>query len=214
MLTFTKGEMEEDLTLLQAEAVEKSPTTRIEEPELRGAQAVSTVTAIKPVRGEYRVADLTTVAERINADLFHSPEYTPVLMEVIHHVLQQEAPILDALLVQRVARAHGFQRSGRLIRDRVLELAERHHHLQNAGPDEQFVWHAQGDVETWSSYRVPFSANDARSVEEIAVEELRVAAALVNAGDSALEVARLLGVKRLTGLARERIERVLQERFG
>ncbi|VVP81086.1 hypothetical protein PS914_02199 [Pseudomonas fluorescens] len=206
-LTFTTGEMEEDMTLLAVEAIEKSPATRLEEPQLQVARAVSTV---KPVRGEYRVADLATVAERINADLFHSPEYTPVLMEVIHHVLQQEAPILDSLLVQRVARAHGFQRSGRLIRDRVLELAERNHHLQNSGPDEQFVWHSQADVQTWSSYRVPFSANDVRSVEEIAAEELRVAAALVDAGDPALEIARLLGVKRLTGLARERIERVLR----
>lgn len=211
-LTFTKDVTQDDNTLLEVETVEMAPATAgIEEPEPRVARAV---TVVKPVRGEYRVADLTAIGERINADLFHTPEYTSVLMEVIHHVLQQEAPILDSLLVQRIARAHGFQRSGRLIRDRVLELAERNHHLQKAGPDEQFVWHSQEDVATWSSYRVPVSANDARSVEEIAAEELRVAAALVDAGDQALEIARLLGVKRLTGPARERIERVLQDRLG
>jgi hypothetical protein len=37
-----------------------------------------------------------------------------------------------------------------------------------------------------------------------------MAAAIIDAADPALEVARLLGVKRLTGAARERIERILR----
>jgi very-short-patch-repair endonuclease len=160
-------------------------------------------------RAEYRVADLSSLAPMIQAEQFHSPAYSPVLRQIIEEVLRQEAPILDTLLVQRIARAHGFQRSGRLIRDRVLELAEQHHHVQQAGFDEAFVWHAEGDVMEWSTYRVPASTNDARAIEEIAAQELRIAASIIDAGDLALEVARLLGVKRLTGAARERIERIL-----
>ncbi len=118
--------------------------------------------------------------------------------------------MLDALLVQRVARAHGFQRAGRLIRDRVLELADQHHHVQQSGDDGAFVWHAEDDISGWSTYRIPVSANDARSIEEICAEELRIAAGIIDAADPALEVARLLGVKRLTGAARERIERILR----
>ena len=160
-------------------------------------------------RGEYRVADLSTLAHMIRPEQFHLPQYSPVLRQIIEEVLRQEAPILDALLVQRIARAHGFQRSGRLIRDRVLELAEQHHHVRQEGFEEAFVWHAEGDVMEWSTFRVPASANDARSIEEIAAEELRIAASIIDAGDRALEVARLLGVRRLTGAARERIERIL-----
>lgn len=158
---------------------------------------------------EYRVADLSALASLIEAERFHVPEYTPVLQQIIEEVLRQEAPILDTLLVQRVARAHGFQRSGRLIRDRVLELADQHYHVQQAGFGEVFIWQAYGDVMAWSTYRVPVSANDARSIEEIAAEELRIAASIIDAADPALEVARLLGVKRLTGAARQRIERIL-----
>lgn len=160
-------------------------------------------------QGEYRVADLSALASLIEAERFHVPEYTPVLQQIIEEVLRQEAPILDTLLVQRVARAHGFQRSGRLIRDRVLELADQHYHVQQAGFGEVFIWQAYGDVMAWSTYRVPVSANDARSIEEIAAEELRIAASIIDAADPALEVARLLGVKRLTGAARQRIERIL-----
>jgi very-short-patch-repair endonuclease len=177
--------------------------------EVRIARAHSVQSISLGQKREYRVADLSPLSLMIQADQFHMPEYTPVLRQIVEEVLRQEAPILDALLVQRVARAHGFLRSGRLIRDRVLELAEQHHYVQKAGFEEVFIWHAEGDVMEWSTYRVPASANDARSIEEIAAEELRIAASLIDATDTALEVARLLGVKRLTGAARQRIERIL-----
>jgi very-short-patch-repair endonuclease len=179
-------------------------------PEPRIAGAYSAMRVVEPQRGEYRIADLASLDSVIDAEQFHLPAYTAVLRQVIERVLHQEAPIRDTLLVQRIARAHGFQRSGRLIRDRVLELAELHHHVQDAGTDEVFIWSAEGDVTGWATYRVPASANDARAIEDVAAEELRMAAAIIDAADPALEVARLLGVKRLTGAARERIERILR----
>ncbi|WP_263262392.1 DUF3320 domain-containing protein [Pseudomonas sp. RIT-PI-S] len=195
------------------DALDETPITTDDEAtediaKVRMARAYSVETPLGR-QAEYRVADLSSLTPLIQAEQFHVPEYTPVLRQIIEEILRQEAPILDALLVQRVARAHGFQRSGRLIRDRVLELADRHHHVQQAGFEEVFVWHAEGDVMEWSTYRVPASANDARSIEEIAAEELRIAASIIDAADPALEVARLLGVKRLTGTARQRIERIL-----
>lgn len=159
-------------------------------------------------KGIYRIADLSALAPLIQADQFHLPGYTPVLRQLIEEVLRQEAPILDAVLVQRIARAHGFQRSGRLIRDRVLELAEQHHYVQQAGFEEVFVWHSEGDVAGWTTYRIPASSEDTRAIEEVAAEELSIAAANVDAEDKALEVARLFGIKRLTGPARERMERI------
>ncbi|MFP3631627.1 DUF3320 domain-containing protein, partial [Burkholderia sp. SIMBA_045] len=77
------------------------------------------------MKGEYRLTDFTIESHRINSDAFYSQEYDVVLSDLIAHVLAQEAPILDSLLVQRIARAHGFQRSGRLIRERVLDLTEK-----------------------------------------------------------------------------------------
>jgi hypothetical protein len=177
--------------------------------DVRVARAHSDQPVSLGQKGEYRVADLSTLAHMIQPEQFHLPHYSPVLRQIIEEVLRQEAPILDTLLVQRIARAHGFQRSGRLIRDRVLELAEQHHYVLQEGFEEAFVWHAEGDVMEWSTYRVPASANDARSIEEIAAQELRIAASIIDSGDRVLEVARLLGVRRLTGAARERIERIL-----
>lgn len=178
-------------------------------PELKVAGAIS-VSANPAVKGEYRVTDFTSVNDRISAESFYSEAYDPVLAELISHVLIHEAPILDSLLVQRIARAHGFQRSGRLIRERVLELTEQHHHLRSDPVEGQFVWHSQNDISNWNMYRTPSALDDARSVEEIAAEELLLAASLFSAGDSTLEIAKTFGVKRLTSAGRERIESVVK----
>jgi very-short-patch-repair endonuclease len=192
----------------QVEEVVDAPAMEmpVEEPvDLKIAR--SFVASASPViKGEYRVTDFTSVGDRISAEAFYSPEYDAVLAELIAHVLVNEAPILDSLLVQRVARAHGFQRSGRLIRERVLDLTEQNHHLRTDPVDGQFVWHSENDVAVWNSYRIPVSIDDARSVEEIAAEELLTVASLISAGDRPLEIAKALGVRRLTSAARERIE--------
>ncbi|WP_416425063.1 DUF3320 domain-containing protein [Pseudomonas sp. App30] len=196
----------------QASSQQPAPEPAAEAPdtsELRIARASSAGPALAAQRGEYRIADLSSLAPLIEAEQFHQPAYVPVLSQIIAEVLRQEAPMLDAVLVQRVARAHGFQRSGRLIRDRVLDLAEQHHHVQVTGADEAFIWCAESDIASWSTCRVPASDADGRSIEEIAAEELRIAAALIDGGDPALEVARLMGVKRLTAPARERLGRIL-----
>jgi hypothetical protein len=199
------------------EAEEESGESLASEPvaqvtsasEARIARSATVGSIVIPQRGEYRIADLSGIKPLINAAQFYQPDYVAVLSEVIAEVLRQEAPMLDAVLVQRVARAHGFQRSGRLIRDRVLDLAEQHHHVQVTAADEAFVWHSESDIANWSTYRVPASDSDSRSIEEIAAEELRIAAEVVGIGDRALEIARLMRVKRLTTTARERLERIL-----
>ncbi|MNM37089.1 hypothetical protein D3C81_478120 [compost metagenome] len=203
--------LEQSRALAEPEAPAEQAPQAMPEPvaDIAETPASEARLGVAAQQGEYRVADLTSLDAVIDAQRFHQPDYTTVLSQVVAEVLRQEAPMLDALLVQRVARAHGFQRTGRLIRDRVLELAEQHHHVQKTAAEEVFVWHAEADVAGWSTYRVPASAADVRSIEEIAAEELRIAAAIIDANDPALELARLLGVKRLNASARERIERIL-----
>lgn len=180
-----------------------------EMPELKVAREIA-VSVNPAVKGEYRITDFSSVNDRICADAFYSEAYDPVLTELISHVLVHEAPILDSLLVQRIARAHGFQRSGRLIRERVLELTEQNHHLKHDAVGGQFVWHSQSDVLNWNLYRTPGANDDVRSVEEIAAEELLLVASLISKGDLPLEIAKIFGVKRLTSAGRERIESVVR----
>ncbi len=124
------------------------------------------------------------------------------LVELIAQVLTAEAPIAEALLVQRIARAHGFQRAGRIIRDRIMTLTEHLHHVEEEVGGGRFVWINSISPSTWRWARPPASDDDIRQIEEIALVELRVAAR----GADPVEVARSFGIRRLSASARARME--------
>ena len=149
---------------------------------------------------EYRQTRFADLAATIEPLAFYDAKYNERLNAQILRVLETEAPIAESLLVQRIARAHGFQRSGRLIRDRVrMQVGSRHHVSGEA--NEPFVWLDEEQQRSWKSARGPASDDDVRQIEEIALEELKAAASLGNPA----AVARHFGVRRLSSLARERI---------
>jgi len=187
----------------------KAVASGLDEPIMRFADNASSAPVVVNHR-PYRVATYLDLADRLKPDLFHEPSYDTTLAALIQSILHQEAPILDTLLVQRVARAHGFQRAGRLIRERVLEIIERNHHVQPDALRGNFVWTHFDDVEKWDCFRIPATTEDARSIEEIGMQELRSAARSVVLGDRAVEVARIFGVKRVTTQARSRIEHAIR----
>lgn len=165
-----------------------------------------------PIRRAYRKVDLSDLAPSLKPDSFQDAAYDSTLEVVIRRVLEQEAPILDKALVDRVARAHGFKRSGRLIRERVLELAERHFYFQS-DPEENhgdFVWLSADDSQRWNCYRVPESEEDVRFAEEICCEELVAAARVVDGESLAHEVARIFHIRRLSAAAKERISAMVR----
>lgn len=160
---------------------------------------------VEPVTGGdglYRVADFTPLAGMIDPGQFYESGYNAILTSLIGHVLAAEAPIAESLLVQRIARAHGFQRAGNRIRDRVMKLTERLHHIEKEPGGARFVWPDALAAQTWSRAREPAREDDIRQIEDIALAELRIAAR----GRDAVDVARSFGVRRLSATARARIE--------
>ena len=63
----------------------------------------------------YVVADPTSVAtpDRLR---FYDLDYRPTLRQMVDHVVELEAPIYFDVLVDRISRAHGFQRAKDMIR--------------------------------------------------------------------------------------------------
>ena len=145
------------------------------------------------------------------AVVFYDASYDAILETCIREVLEQEAPILDKVLVDRIARAHGFKRSGRLIRERVLELAERHYHFEpDPEPDHgHFVWPAADDPDRWNIYRVPQGEDDIRFIEELAPEEIVAMPRSIPSDDPVVDIARVFGIRRLSASANGRLFRVL-----
>jgi very-short-patch-repair endonuclease len=152
--------------------------------------------------GGYRTTVFTEFRSDIDPQRFYEPGYNETLRRLIDHVLRFEAPIAEDLLVQRIARAHGFQRAGRIIHDRVMQIAIDGHFVEQEVGGGRFVWLSLKDPDGWDRARAPASMDDIRLIEDIALAEIRAA----RRGRDVVEVARLFGVRRLSASARERIE--------
>lgn len=150
--------------------------------------------------GIYRRSDFADLASMIDPNGFYDASYNATLHALIARVLDCEAPISETLLVQRIARAHSFQRAGRVIRNRVMMQAGHRFHVSEEMP-EAFVWLDAAQRRDWNVARRPDIDEDVRQIEDIALEELRAATVL---GDT-VAVARYFGVKRLSASARDRI---------
>lgn len=166
--------------------------------------------AARPVRLEvapllYRLTEFIGFEGAIDPNAFYEPRYDQTLAAMIAAVVEIEAPILDALLVQRIARAHGFKKAGRIIRERVMDVASRTVHVDRDASGSVFIWPTAQQQSDWSTYRAPASEADIRQIEEIALEEL-CAAAPTSAVDVPVEIARRFGIRRLSATARHRVE--------
>jgi very-short-patch-repair endonuclease len=157
----------------------------------------------------YQTVDFSEFLDRISPENFHDESYDAVLVDLIRQTLTLEAPIAVDLLVQRIARAHDFKRSGSRIRERVLALVDDHFHVRQDPIDGSFVWLDEKGSAAVINFRVPVGDENVRSIEEIPYEEIQ--AAFAHGGESsAIQIARVFGNKRLSAAARERIERAIE----
>lgn len=174
-----------------------SPVAALQTPK-PPAEPVSPV----PDDGLYRLTDFTPLAATIDPAVFYDPLYDASLTTLVGHVLNAEAPIAENLLVQRIARAHGFQRAGRIIRDRIMALVERLHYVEAEAGGRRFVWIDATTRASWNRARFPAGEADIRQIEDISIAELRAA----RAGRDNLDVARSFGIRRLSTSARARVD--------
>jgi len=158
----------------------------------------------------YRVTSFDDARVSIDADAFFEPRYAAQLASLIANVVEQESPIRDTLLVERIARAHGFLRSGNRIRDRISSLVEAAHYLEKEEDGSVFVWPDSQASATWSRSRIPATEGDSRPVEDIALKELAAAFLPGDQDDQIAVVARRFGVKRISSQARARLEQARQ----
>ncbi len=200
---------ERELEVSQADVPDEDPA----DPQ-SGVELVPSPLHAGEEAAVYETADFAPFAAEISAERFHDSDYEAVLIRLIGHVLEKEAPILDELLVNRIARAHGFQRSGRLIQERIIGLASEHHHVRPDSIGGTFVWLDASAPGSWSSYRTPGSEEGARRIEEIPSEELRAAVSAASGPDVPLEAARLLGIRRLSTSGRARLDGLLVQAPG
>jgi very-short-patch-repair endonuclease len=162
----------------------------------------------------FQVSDPAAVIPGVNPDAFFEPGYDSVLSALITHVLKQEGPVLDDVLARRIARAHGWVRTGTRIRERVARLAQT---LSHATKEDVgvFYWPEHLDPTEPLCFRRPADENNARPVDEICPQELAALAREVTTagaqGEAALsKMAQALGLQQLRAASRVRLMKALQ----
>ena len=157
--------------------------------------------------GAYVFARFNGDALTADPDHFYDDVYDPRLIAMVEHVVDTEGPIHEGVLVRRIAQHHGFQRAGRRIRDRVLEIALN----QRACTEEdigRFFWPQGSDSQRPSPARYRGRDSELRRIDRICAEELEGISGVLQTSDPR-EIAHTLGIGRLSATARERLEAIM-----
>ena len=159
-------------------------------------------------------SDPLSVVDNVEPDAFFDKRYDSALLEMIEHVIEVEGPVLDAVLARRIARAHGWQRTGSRIQERVDDLAAKSHHTTQEDVGT-FYWKKERGPELVVPFR-PANGKPVRTVDEICMPELiSLGRVILNSGETGegafVIMARELGLKRLRTASRERVEEAIKQ---
>lgn len=141
---------------------------------------------------------------------FYETSYRARLDEMVAHVVAMEAPIHEDVLVQRIARHHGFKRAGNRVRETIVKAARRC--AMTTREDVGIFYWPQRMRE---SGVVPARASgrdvEVRNVDRICREEIRAINVALSLGGDPGELARALGIARVTQGTRDRIVAALSD---
>lgn len=154
-------------------------------------------------------ADLASTGLEVDAGAFFDAEYDAQLLKMIEHVVRVEGPVLDEVLARRIARLHGWVRTGARIQERVVGLASIHY---DSGSEDvgTFFWAKDSSSADAIRFRRP-AEGVARSVDEISLPELKALAFEMRAAGHDQEtgiqaMAREIGLRKLSAVSRARLE--------
>jgi REase_MTES_1575/Protein of unknown function (DUF3320)/AAA domain len=142
----------------------------------------------------YVKADPAEIAKP-DRDRFYDISYRGELRTMVEYVIEVEGPIYFDVLVERIARAHGFQRSGEIVQKTVAAALGRNRFPNSRDGDREILWPQDVTIVAKAAYR---GAGD-RDHGDIPLPEL----------------AGLASILRAHGLEdQEEIIRGMQEHFG
>ncbi|WP_179402700.1 DUF3320 domain-containing protein [Burkholderia guangdongensis] len=207
----SSGECSSAIAVSHAEPNESSkPAASADESPVTYARAESTPISVQRDESIFVEVDLTISDHERDPDLFFAHTYDERLLAMITSVVNVEGPVRDEILARRIARAHGWSRTGSRILNRVVDLASKHFDIE-AEEVGLFIWpKVVGDKASFA-FRSPLPGNT-RPVDEVSIAELRALAAKLQAEghdeESGLNtMSRELGLLRLRAASRERLER-------
>ena len=137
---------------------------------------------------------------------------------LIDHAVRSEGPILERVLSRRIARAHGWQRTGARIHERVMQIALARQRNES-DEEERCFWPASIDAPS-CRFRHP-RPGESRDVDDIPRAELvALAREIIGAGrgigaEAGIEaMLRHIGMRRARAATKEKLAVVWDEANG
>jgi len=149
-------------------------------------------------------------AGKLDPERFFDFDYSPVVTSLIKEIAQSEGPLPITSLARAVVHRHGWQRTGRRIAARVKGCIDQITCLEEFGVG--FAW----SNDTYRD-RVPYRGLGSRTIRDISRTEIAWAIdqaknSIFGAEDIVLELARHLGIARLSNDARTYLQNCISWR--
>jgi very-short-patch-repair endonuclease len=212
----------------EAQGAEEAPSVSGDPAELHAPPETTGTSAQTPehVAAEVPVGAVRSGAPSVyacaalpvgNPTMFYEPRSVGALVAQLRQVIEEEGPILEAVLFRRVARAWGLERTGSRIAERLRNMVPASCVKTNE-EGATFYWPAGEDPETWRKFRVASQEESSRrnvaevSLQEIGAVEMHV---LDHGGgapssDIARSACRLLGMARTPADAEARVVQAME----
>lgn len=131
-------------------------------------------------------------------DRFHHPSYADTLAQMIDKVVQEEGPIKDTSLAQRITKAHGWSRTGNLLKKEIDKHLTRYEEtLETTG---RFIW-LKGTRADIIHFRPALNLDFRRSINDIPLAEiaglLRDNSGLIDGDEPIYAIAHAMGYNRV-----------------
>ncbi len=152
--------------------------------------------------------------ERLSADRFYEPGYLNVLRSCGSELIDTHGPITFQHLSEKLARAHGFQRTGSQIKKQVWAAVSKARRSTRTPKGETVFWPDGAQPSLAVPFRGLTVADEERSWHDVPYpEKLGLAFASLDSGrnpDEAAAMAAKIGLARLRQKTRKELEALLE----
>ncbi|MCV6548493.1 MAG: DUF3320 domain-containing protein [Cohaesibacter sp.] len=144
-------------------------------------------------------------------DRFHHASYADTLAQMIEKVVQEEGPIKDTSLAQRITKAHGWSRTGNLLKKEI----DKHltHYEETIEATGRFIW-LKGTRAEIICFRPALDPDFRRSINDIPLAEiaglLRDNPGLIEVDEPVYALAHAMGYNRVAKAIKSRLEEAIR----
>lgn len=186
-------------------------------PADRASRFVRTVAEPEPTSGPKvpgLQSSLVPSSTRFDSSRFYEDSYLNSLRRICLEIIDVTGPITFVHLAEKVARAHGFQRTGSEIKKRVWAAVGRQRRNTRAPDGSNTFWPQGVEPMAHIPYRGEVIGGESRPWSAAPyVERLGLAVTIVRSippGERVAEMARRIGIGRLRAKTRDELSELLE----